>query len=144
MGHICCWENWLYSRFIGCHDISSWVYVHSIIQCQSFKIFKNPNYFYHFTLIIVWHMIHNYKSTIEFFVGPPVNMLLCSTSMTVSALTDYEAPGIFLDGALYSRPTVTKIAMVYWNASFLLAVFIWRTTLCCFIDNGCRIKWLCN
>lgn len=53
-------------------------------------------------------------------------MLLCSGSMTVSdaAITDYEAPGIFLGGALYYRLTVVKIAMFYWSASFLVTVFI--------------------
>lgn len=34
-----------YSISLRGHDIYSWVCVHSIIQCQSFKIFKNPNYF---------------------------------------------------------------------------------------------------
>lgn len=71
-----------------------------------------------------------------------MNMLLFSTSTTISkaALTDYETNGV----AFLLRPYV-KIAIVYWNALFLVAFLILRTSLSAALTmaaglSGCAIK----
>lgn len=75
------------------------------------------------------------STIIGLFVGQPVNM-----TVSDAALTDYETLG-FGDILYY-----VKIAMVYWNACILVAVFILRTSLSAALLtiaaglSGCAIK----